>query len=103
MRRILVSCWKGAALGMALNQMISLVMSYRLRLGYYAPCLASLGEVFGGELNAALAQAIAFAFVFGVAEMLRSWLMHHCSATRQSISANAVSPYPRKIADTQAP
>ncbi|MGN0762594.1 MAG: hypothetical protein ACI4MK_04360, partial [Aristaeellaceae bacterium] len=93
------SCWKGAVLGMAMNQIISLVMSYILGLGYYAPCLAGLGEVFGGELNAALAQAMAFAFVFGVAGMLRSWLMHQGSAARPCFPVNAESPYPGETAD----
>lgn len=65
MRKILRGVWKGAILGLALNQIVNLLASYWLRLGYYAPCLAPCLEMFGGELNAALAQMLAFAVVFG--------------------------------------
>ena len=103
MRRILASFGKGAMHGMALNQMISMGMSYLLRLGYYAPCLAGLGEVFGGELHAALAQTMAFALVFGVGGMMRSRRMHRGSAARPSSPADTVSPYPGRPARTQVP
>ena len=39
---------------------ICFASSYRLRLGYYAPCFVGLTEPLGGELNAALVQACAF-------------------------------------------
>ncbi|MDO5377773.1 MAG: hypothetical protein Q4G52_05500 [Clostridia bacterium] len=54
----------GFLLGAACNQIVSLLMSYALRLGYYAPCLTTLDEIFGGELNAAAAQTLGLALLF---------------------------------------
>ena len=54
----------GFLLGAALNQTVNFLMSYVLRLGYYAPCLTMLDEIFGGELNAAAAQALGIALLF---------------------------------------
>lgn len=56
MRRIFRCMGTGFLLGAALSQAGNLLLSYMLKLGYYAPCLAALNEVFGGELNAAAAQ-----------------------------------------------
>ena len=49
--------FQGFAFGLALNTLADFLFSYSLQLGYYAPCLVSLPERLGGELNAALFQA----------------------------------------------
>lgn len=55
MRSVWTGGCRGVILGVAVNQLLNLLASYCLRLGYYAPCLVSWPERFGGELNAALA------------------------------------------------
>lgn len=60
MRRFWTGGCRGVILGMAVNQLVNLLASYCLRLGYYAPCLVSWPERLGGELNAALALAAIF-------------------------------------------
>ena len=58
----------------ALNCVICLISSYWLKLGYYAPCIVSLTEPCGGELNAALVQACACGLIGGAAAL------HHIKA-----------------------
>lgn len=53
----------GLLAGIAVNQMVNLLMSYVLELGYYAPCFAALDERFGGELNAAAMQMLCAALL----------------------------------------
>lgn len=53
----------GGLAGAGLNQVMNLLVSYLLHLGYYAPCLVALNEAFGGELNAALMQTLAAALL----------------------------------------
>ena len=53
--------------------------SYWLKLGYYAPCIVSLTEPCGGELNAALVQACACGLIGGAAALLGAAL-HHVKA-----------------------
>ncbi|MDD3882607.1 MAG: hypothetical protein PHI27_10170 [Eubacteriales bacterium] len=45
-------------IGIALNEVIAVITSYRLRLGYFMPCLASLPEQVGGEMNAVVLQML---------------------------------------------
>ena len=49
-------CLIGALAGVATNYLAAIALSYALRLGYFAPCLASLPERVGGEMNAVLLQ-----------------------------------------------
>ena len=67
MRSVWTGGCRGVILGVAVNQLLNLLASYCLRLGYYAPCLVSWPERFGGELNAALAQTAALVAIFGCA------------------------------------
>ena len=46
----------GVAVGVALEHIAALITSIALHLGYYAPCLVSLPERVGGEINAVLWQ-----------------------------------------------
>ena len=70
MKRILTLILRGAAAGAALNSAICMLSSYWLKLGYYAPCFAGLEEMCGGELNAALAQACAFALAGAIIDAI---------------------------------
>ena len=49
-------CLIGAISGVATNYLAAITLSYVLRLGYFAPCLASLPEQVGGEMNAVVLQ-----------------------------------------------
>lgn len=51
MRSVWTGGCRGVILGVAVNQLLNLLASYCLRLGYYAPCLVSWPERSGGELN----------------------------------------------------
>lgn len=55
-KRMIKAILHGAVAGVALNAVAALAVSYWLRLGYYMPCLATLPEQVGGELNGALFQ-----------------------------------------------
>ena len=44
----------GLVAGVALEHVIALVTSIILNMGYYSPCLVSLPERVGGEINAVL-------------------------------------------------
>ncbi len=70
---------RGFAVGVALNCVICLISSYWLKLGYYAPCIVSLTEPCGGELNAALVQACACGLIGSAAALLGAAL-HHVKA-----------------------
>ncbi|MGN1021773.1 MAG: hypothetical protein ACI4O7_15530 [Aristaeellaceae bacterium] len=63
MRWMLARGAAGMLTGIAMHQLCSLLMSYALNLGYYAPCIAGLGERFGGELNAAAVQLLCAAML----------------------------------------
>ncbi|MGN0972924.1 MAG: hypothetical protein ACI4OY_13280 [Aristaeellaceae bacterium] len=63
MKSMLAGGAVGLLAGVAVNQAACLLLSLTLRLGYYAPCLAGLGEVCGGELNAAAAQTLVAALL----------------------------------------
>lgn len=58
-RSWLVSGLNGLTAGVAANAIALWGFSQALRLGYCAPCLMSLPEKVGGEMNAALLQMIA--------------------------------------------
>ncbi len=49
-------CLIGAIAGIAADYLAAIAASYALRLGYFTPCLASLPERVGGEMNAVLLQ-----------------------------------------------
>ena len=70
---------RGFTAGVALNCVICLFSSYWLKLGYYAPCIVSLTEPCGGELNAALVQACACGLIGSAAALLDAAL-HHIKA-----------------------
>ena len=69
----------GLEAGVALEHVIALVTSVALNLGYYSPCLVSLPERVGGEINAVLWQMGASALlcaVIGAASVflgMRNW------------------------------
>ena len=69
----------GVAVGVALEHIAALITSIALHLGYYAPCLVSLPERVGGEINAVLWQMGASALlcaVIGAASVflgMRNW------------------------------
>ncbi len=46
----------GAVAGIALNYLAAIAISCALDLGYFTPCIATLPEFFGGEMNAVLFQ-----------------------------------------------
>ena len=64
---------RGFTAGVALNCVICLFSSYWLKLGYYAPCIVSLTEPCGGELNAALVQACACGLIGSAAALLDAY------------------------------
>ncbi|MGN1368848.1 MAG: hypothetical protein ACI4WX_08275 [Aristaeellaceae bacterium] len=76
MRFMLVCGVVGILAGIAVNQMLSLLLSYALNLGYYAPCIAWLGEHFGGELNAAAMQMLCAAVLGMVISIVIGQIAH---------------------------
>lgn len=48
----------GFAVGIAVDYVAAMITSFVLKLGYFMPCLASLPEQVGGEMNAVLLQAM---------------------------------------------
>ncbi len=83
-KRMIKATLHGAVAGVALNAVAALTVSYWLRLGYYMPCLASLPEQVGGELNAALLQmlvaAAAGAAVGALWQLGKRWAQRHAGA-----------------------
>ena len=69
----------GLVAGVALEHVIALMTSIILNMGYYSPCLVSLPERVGGEINAVLWQMGASALlcaVIGAASVflgMRNW------------------------------
>lgn len=55
-RAFVKRCFIGAVAGVAANYLAAIAISCALRLGYFMPCLASLPERVGGEMNAVLLQ-----------------------------------------------
>lgn len=66
----------GMCAGIAAEHLLSYILSIHLRLGYYAPCLVTLPEMVGGELNAMALQIGAFALSGGLAGIATA-LPHH--------------------------
>lgn len=56
----------GLIAGVALEHVIALLTSIILRMGYYSPCLVSLPERVGGEINAVIWQTALCALFCGV-------------------------------------
>ena len=56
----------GLVAGVALEHVIALMTSIILNMGYYSPCLVSLPERVGGEINAVLWQTGLSALLCGV-------------------------------------
>lgn len=48
----------GFTAGIALEYLVAIAVSWALNLGYFMPCLASLPERVGGEINAVLLQTM---------------------------------------------
>lgn len=94
-RQLLKSCCTGLAAGVAINELIALAASYVLRLGYYMPCLASLPEQVGGELNAVTLQMILCGLVgMTVGILCRARMIAHARASRHGHNpADAVVLY----------
>lgn len=80
MKGILKSVGLGAAIGLALNQIICYVVSAALRLGYCMLFPAALPERVGGEMNAALCQMLLF-MLLGMGVALCSCLFGRFSGT----------------------
>lgn len=53
-KRLLHNGIFGMLTGIALSNIIALIVSYALHLGYFMPYPAALPEVVGGELNATM-------------------------------------------------
>ena len=69
MKTLLRSAARGFLWGILAHYLFTLGISLILRLGYYAPCLVSMGERFGGELNGALVDCLGAA-ILGAGLML---------------------------------
>ena len=67
----------GLVAGVALEHVIALVTSVALNLGYYSPCLVSLPERVGGEINAVLWQMGASALLCAVIRAVSVFLGMH--------------------------
>ena len=63
MKTLFRSAIRGFLGGILAHYLFTLGLSVFLRLGYYAPCLASMGEHFGGELNGALVECLCSAIL----------------------------------------
>lgn len=63
MKTLLRSAARGFLWGILAHYLFTLGISLILRLGYYAPCLVSMGERFGGELNGALVECLCAAIL----------------------------------------
>ena len=61
-RRILRRGMIGFTAGIAVDYIAAMIVSFVLKLGYFMPCLASLPEKVGGEMNAVLLQAMICGF-----------------------------------------
>lgn len=48
----------GAITGITIHHIVLMILSYAWDFGYYVPCIGTLTEPFGGELNAALFELI---------------------------------------------
>lgn len=64
----------GALSGIALMHIAALIISYRLRLGYFLPYPASLPEQVGGEMNAVLLQTLVCALLGAAAGVVFRWM-----------------------------
>ena len=65
-RKMAVRGLIGLIAGVALEHIIAIVTSIILNMGYYSPCLVSLPERVGGEINAVLWQTGLSALLCGV-------------------------------------
>lgn len=75
-KKMAAACAVGALAGIALEYVAAIALSIGLRLGYFLPCLASLPEQMGGEINAVVFQAVACALLgagIGAAWRLARW------------------------------
>ena len=70
MRKVCFYGFVGITMGISINQILNLALSYALHLGYYAPCFVALPEIAGGELQAALLQTAVMAGMGGVIGLL---------------------------------
>ncbi|MGN0753666.1 MAG: hypothetical protein ACI4ME_04335 [Aristaeellaceae bacterium] len=81
MKHLLACGAIGMLSGIAMNQLLSLLMSYMLNLGYYAPCFTWLSEYFGGELNAATIQMLCAALLGMVVSIVIGLIGHGIKKT----------------------
>ena len=65
MKRTLNIFLRGAAMGIAVQYIAAILLSYALHLGYFMPYPAILSEALGGELNAVLLTALISAALGG--------------------------------------
>ena len=65
-RKMAVRGLIGLIAGVALEHIIAIVTSIALNFGYYSPCLVSLPERVGGEVNAVILQTVLCALLCGV-------------------------------------
>lgn len=76
----------GFLTGVVANQVVALAVSYALKLGYYMPCIASLPERVGGELNAVLLQML----VCGMLGASAGIAWHSCKQKQWTLARRAV-------------
>ena len=62
-KSLIKSILMGTISGLAANQLVCLLVSKALHLGYYAACPAWLPEKVGGEMNAVLLQMVLFVLI----------------------------------------
>jgi hypothetical protein len=57
MKRIVLSAVQGALVGISLQYLLAIFISYKLNLGYLMAYVATLAEAVGGEMNAVMLEA----------------------------------------------
>lgn len=80
---------RGALMGVGAQQLIAIIVSARLRLGYYMACIVTLPEALGGEIRAVAYQSGVSALAgAGVALALHLW-RRQWSLRKRALSAGA--------------
>lgn len=92
MKRFIVPAVLGALVGIAVQYLISIIISLKLRLGYLMAYIATLAEAAHGEMNAVMLEAALSAFLgMGVALAItfarqRKWRVRsRCAAAGLSL------------------
>lgn len=90
-KKILMRCLIGAPIGLAINYIISIAISFLFGSGEYLAVVPELIEDFGSEVNAVTVQAVCaliLGAVFGGASMI--WRTENLSLLQQTVTHLAV-------------